>query len=91
VQVYDLVAAALVPLWLWKDAEADTRERQSTEIITVLAVMAPLYGFAVAATAGFGATGPLLVLVAVLTVRRAFETEARQRRLAMPVPANPGR
>ena len=90
VQVYDLVAAALVPLWLWKGTEADTRERRSAEIITVLAVMAPLYGFAVAATAGFGATGPLLVLVAVLTVRRALENEARQRRLAMPVPANPG-
>ncbi len=91
VQVYDLVAAALVPLWLMDGAEDAVRERRRVDAVAVLAVMAPLYGFAVAVSAGFGATGPLLVLAAVLTVRRALGGEAlrRQRVSAPMVPAGP--
>ena len=94
VQAYDLVVAALVPLWLWRGEGAGAaRDRLGLDAVAVLAVAAPVWGLAVAFAAGFGATGPLVAVAAFLAVRRVLEDGAvpPERRLAMPSPAGPGR
>ena len=94
VQAYDLVAAALVPLWLWTgEAAGAARGRPGLDAVAVLAVAAPIWGLTIALAAGFGATGPLMAVAALLAVRRVFEggAAAPDRRLAMPLPAESGR
>ncbi len=84
VLVYDLVVAALVPLWLFADASLGGRWRGPSAIAFSLLIALPIAGPAISIYSGFGAGILFLVPPLVVTIHACLSS-ARAEAVSRPV------